>query len=318
MYKLLPCSLAIIIFLGACHAPDHSEALQVIKKSFINAQAIVSENNEDIYEVLAAKRRDIQTKAKADVWEPKANAVKELSAGIIIYINSLQKQLSAAQQVDDADVKKMILETGDSLYARLVRYNTAVVQVLNPEEFSNNPMLEAQLRKDIENFQKDISVRSGIRPGGMHGKITNLQNWKRVCLDEGSPILVMAMLNKIEQDVLITENGMIEYINSNLVNYGCVLSFEKFQAIAVLSSSYIKTGQEIEVAAGLGAFSRALEPAIFINGIKMRLNDEGVALYKLKATSKPGKYTVPVMFDYIKSDGSRDCFTKKLQYIIAE
>jgi hypothetical protein len=316
MYKLLLCSLAIIIFLAACHTSDHSEALQVINKSFINAQAILSEKNEDIYEVLANKRKDPQTKAKADVWEPKALVVKRLTTGVKSYISNIKQQLSAVPSQDEAAVRKLIKITGDSLYATLVNYNTATVQVLQPKEFIDNPSLEAQLKKDVEYLKREISTRSGIQPDSMHGQLTDLQNWKRVYLEEGSLILVMAMLNKIEQDVLITENSIIEYINSYL-GYGCVLSFEKFQTIAVLSSSYIKAGQEIEVTAGVGSFSAASKPIIFINGVKTRLNDEGVALYTLKAIGNPGKYSVPVKVEYVRPDGSTAIIIKKLEYIIA-
>lgn len=317
MYKLLPIFIAALSSLGACHAPDHSEALQVINKSFINAQTILSEKNEKVYEVLADKRKDPQTKAKAGVWEPKALVVKRLTTGIKSYIKRIKQQLDALAPNDEAPVRELIKVTGDSLYARLLNYNAAVVDVLHPEEFADNPSLEALLRKDVEYLKREISTRSGIQPDSMHGQLTDLQNWKRVYLDERSLILAMAMLNKIEQDVLITENGIIEYINSYL-GYGCVLSFEKFQAIAVLNSSCIKAGQEIEVTAGVGAFSAASKPTIFINGVKTRLNDEGVAIYSLKATGKPGKYTVPVKVEYYKPDGSREFVTKKLEYIIAE
>ncbi len=317
MYKLLPCSLAVVILFTSCHTPDHSEALRVINKSFINAQAILSERNEDIYEVLAAKRRDPQTNAKATLWEPKALVVKELTAGIKSYIKSIKQQLDALPPHDEAQVRKLIKVTGDSLYTRVLKYNTAVVGVLYSEEFVDNPMLQVQLKKDVEYLKEDISARSGIRPGGMHGKIPNLQNWKKVYLEEGSPILVMAMLNKIEQDVMMTEHTMARYINNQVSSLNCG-NYERFSAVMVLSSSYVKAGQEIEVTAGVGAFSAAAAPAVYINGIKRRLNDEGVALYSLKATGKPGKYTVPVKVEYVKPDGSKAFVIKNLRYIIAE
>lgn len=317
MYKLLPYSLAVILFLAACHTPDHSEALQIINKSFINAQAILSEKNEDIYEVLAAKRRDPQTNAKATVWEPKVLVVKKLTTGIKSYIKSIKQQLDALPPHDEAAARKLIKVTGDSLYARLFNYNTAVVRVLYPEEFSDYPQLEMQLRKDVEYLKKDISDRSGIQPDSMHGQLTDLQNWKKVYLEEGSPILVMAMLNKIEQDVLVTEHTMASYINNQVSSLNCG-NYDRFSAVMVLSSSYVKAGQEIEVTAGVVSYSAAAKPDVFIDGNKRRLNDEGVALYRLKANGKPGKYTVPVKVEYYKPDGSRVFVTRNLEYIIAE
>jgi len=91
-----------------------------------------------------------------------------------------------------------------------------------------------------------------------------------------------------------------------------------FEAIAVLSSSYINSGQSIQVSAGVGAFSVASNPTISINGKVIDLKGRALAEYSFTPIGKPGKYRVPVKIEFTKPDGSLEVHTTELEYIIAE
>lgn len=54
----------------------------------------------------------------------------------------------------------------------------------------------------------------------------------------------------------------------------------------------------LTINAGIGTYSKAAQPKIRINGIIAPLNEEGIAIYQLKAPKKPGEYTVPVVISY--------------------
>ena len=60
------------------------------------------------------------------------------------------------------------------------------------------------------------------------------------------------------------------------------------QRLAVISSSYVKAGQEIEITSGIGAFSKAAMPTISINKKNISLDADGAARYRFKASDKPG------------------------------
>lgn len=307
--------MALCLFLSACQTRDNPETIHAIGNSLSKANEVIAANNETVYEDLAEKLKDLRTQAKASLWMPRALTVKTLSEEVYKYINGLKQQLGALKEDDKAGVQKLFRKEGDSLYNKLVRYNKDVLLALNPEAFGDWPMVAVQLKKDIESFQKDIAARSGILIDSVSGQSPNNQHWAKVYLHPSSRPLAMAILNKIHNDVLVTENSLAYHINrqtSSLVHH-----YEVFRAVAVLSSSYVKAGQPIEVTVGIGAFSAASRPTITINGSVMKLEDE-VAVYNLNTNQKPGKYMVPVKIQYAKPDGSDAIVTKNLEYIIAE
>lgn len=80
----------------------------------------------------------------------------------------------------------------------------------------------------------------------------------------------------------------------------------------------MQKGEIIEINAGVGAFSIKAEPNIVINGKHIDINSDGVAIYKFKSSSKPGKHYVPVSIEFIKPDGQKIKVEKKIEYTVAE
>lgn len=77
-----------------------------------------------------------------------------------------------------------------------------------------------------------------------------------------------------------------------------------FDGIAVLSSSYVKQGQPIEVTAGIADFDTAREPRIMVGGKEIAIDkNDGAAVYRFAAKGTPGKYKIRVEFEYTKPDG---------------
>lgn len=60
------------------------------------------------------------------------------------------------------------------------------------------------------------------------------------------------------------------------------------------------------------------QPAFFINGIEVKCDADGVAVYKFKSPMKAGKYSVPVKIIYTKPNGIKDTVFKTLSYTVAE
>ena len=69
------------------------------------------------------------------------------------------------------------------------------------------------------------------------------------------------------------------------------------------SSSYVNAGEEIEITSGIGAFSKAAQPIILINGKNVSSDADGAAHYKFKASDKPGKHVVPVEINFTDQEG---------------
>lgn len=57
-------------------------------------------------------------------------------------------------------------------------------------------------------------------------------------------------------------------------------------------------GDVLGIKAGIGAFSKASQPVISVNGKTIELGDEGYAFTKMKVPQKPGKYKILVSVSF--------------------
>ena len=82
-------------------------------------------------------------------------------------------------------------------------------------------------------------------------------------------------LNKIKNDVLVTEYYMIDYVFKH-VDAATVDYYENFSALVGSSTTYLKKGQSLIVSAGIGAFSKRADPRIMIDGVERSLKTPNI------------------------------------------
>jgi gliding motility-associated protein GldM len=76
-------------------------------------------------------------------------------------------------------------------------------------------------------------------------------------------------------------------------------------------------GEEIEITAGVGAYSKSSAPVISINGAGVSLGEEGFASYKMTASSV-GSHSVPVRISYMNQvTGKQEVLEKNVEYTVA-
>src|SRR5215211_1710054 len=85
MYLVLTALLALNV------SSEVLNAFQTVEVSITNSNNVISDKNKVTYESFAAKLADGQTKAKAEIWSPKADAVKKLSADMFAYVETLKE-----------------------------------------------------------------------------------------------------------------------------------------------------------------------------------------------------------------------------------
>jgi hypothetical protein len=93
--------------------------------------------------------------------------------------------------------------------------------------------------------------------------------------------------------------------------------YDKHTVIASLNSSYVKSGQAVELTVGMGSFTDDLTPRITIDGKELKLNNDGVVVHKFIVNGTPGNHRIPVKVEYTKPDGSKGYALKYVEYIIA-
>jgi gliding motility-associated protein GldM len=322
MYLVLTALLALNV------SSEILNAFKVVNVSIANSNAVITEKNNATYSSFADKAKDPQTAAKAAIWAPKAEEVKKISADLYNYIENIKTEMKKKSKLeikdgvehyseDNLDAPTALMDKegkGKELYDKLVAYRKNVIGVLKPEEFADNPKFQEDLKKDIEAFNKNLPINMNV-PKSQSGKeySNDAKGWTTNYFHMTPTVAAMTILSKFQNDVKSSEAQMVDYLHSQI---GTVkLVYDKFQAIATSNTTYAMPGDNIEITAGVGAFSDAAKPRITINGAPQALGSDGTAIFKTTA-SGTGEHSVNVHIEFNKPDGSVDKVDKKVTYTV--
>ena len=126
-------------------------------------------------------------------------------------------------------------------------------------------------------------------------------------------VAALTMLSKFQNNVKNAESEIVTYCHNQI---GAVkVIYDQFAALVGQSSNYVMPGQEIQITAGVGAYSKAAQPQISINGSSAALDADGRAVYKLTA-SGAGNHSVPVNVTYTKPDGTKESKSFNVEYTV--
>ncbi|MBO9562040.1 MAG: hypothetical protein J7621_04670 [Niastella sp.] len=299
----------------ACKDNIDAKKMDKITRSLNRTNKLIDAHNEEIYSTLERKLRSVRTRAKAEIWNPKALRVKKLSAGLYAYIDSLQKQVSSPDATTK-EIRRLLNKESGRLHGDLAAYCEAVSVIDTTEFVDNSRMLEA-LKRDMVNLRKFIALRLNM---GMDSTLilhTDARQLARMYFDNTTPAQASMVLSKFRNDILVIENGLAVYFNMWAVNNYCGYT-PGCPVIGMINVTHVKAGHGMEVYAGRGSYSTEADPRITIGDSTMGIGPDGTTTYDFIAKGKPGKYTIPVQIEYYKPDGSKNTFTKKLEYTIAE
>jgi gliding motility-associated protein GldM len=93
--------------------------------------------------------------------------------------------------------------------------------------------------------------------------------------------------------------------------------FDTYTAIVGQSSNYVMPGQDIEITAGVGAFSKAALPQIVIGGSNVNIGEDGTAKTKLPGGSN-GDHSIPVRITYTDQDGKQQVINQEVKYTVGQ
>lgn len=303
-------AVVFVLVLVSCGPQENAEQLRAVNQSLERYNKSITDDNKLLIASLLDKQKDPQTAAVVEPWFQRANKIHQ-------YADSLRKMMEEikSELINKSDslkreyvtvVKQLYIENGvgSKLFQRLTTFKDSIPLFIN----SNRP-------SDVPN---DIPLLPGyIDSLSASGHLQYEKNWLEKSFGRSSSLMAMIMLNKIENDVLETEKMLLEYCNSRF----CIMKviYNQYQALAVLSSSYVKKGQPIEITAGIGGFTDAMKPRVTIGGKVIKLNEnDGTAVHQFIADGKPGKHSVMVKIDFAGINGSQERVAKKLEYIIAD
>jgi gliding motility-associated protein GldM len=325
MYLVLTALLALNV------SAEILNAFKTVNNSIGTSNKVVTDKNNLTYAAFDKALNDAQTKANAEIWAPKAKQIQKISSSMYSTIDGMKNllvqesqpdfdkdgklikyndaNLDAATRVFDKDGK------GKILYDSLADYKQQMLAVLNPNEFKDNKVLFEEVTKARADFEKQLPLDLST-PKSQTGAAESgdkMKDWVTNYFHMTPTIAAITILSKFQNDVKNSEAQMVDYCYKQIGSVKVV--YNQFEAFAGTNATYLMPGDELEVQAGIGAFSAAAKPDITINGAHQTLNNDGVADFKTKVEGA-GEHTLTVNIAYTKPDGTLATIPKTIKYTV--
>jgi gliding motility-associated protein GldM len=306
MYLVLTALLALNV------SSEILNAFKVVDKSLETSNGNLASANKTLYTSLQGKLNDPMTAEKAKPWNDKALQAQKLSTEMDAYINNLKTELKKEAGLKMVEGKEQFKE--DDLEAATRLFGSGEGGKKKGPEFEQKlkDYRKAMLGIDSEilkEFEKTFPV--DVEPiKGQDGKVKDFTN---AYFHMTPTVAGLTLLSKFQNNVKNAENAVVTYCHNQV---GAVkVVYDQFAALVGQSSNYVMPGEEVEITAGVGAYSKAAQPQITINGSSAALGPDGRASYKFQA-SGGGARSVPVNVTFTKPDGTKETKSFDVKYTV--
>jgi gliding motility-associated protein GldM len=303
MYLVLTALLALNV------SAEILNAFKTVNTSLEKTNTVVGASTETIIASLTEKLTDPSSATKAAIWKPKAEEVTKLTAGVYNYIKSLKDQIintaggdaatgKPLTKDDNLDIPTRLLidqGAGKKLLQMLTEYKASVLKV--------DPLISTQFATSL--------------PINLDKPVTNSKSssWESAYFHMVPTVAAITMLSKFQNDVKTTENKVVAFCHEQVGKV--TVRFDTYAAIVGQSSKYLMPGQNLEIVAGVGAFSKNAKPVINIGGQTIPVGDEGTATHSI-AGGGVGNHTVGVTVSYTDQEGKLQTIKKDIEYTVGQ
>jgi gliding motility-associated protein GldM len=317
MYLVLTALLALNV------SAEILNAFKTVERSLSETNKTLAVSTRTVMGSFEDKLNDPKTHDKAAQWYPKAQTATSASKSLFDYIEGMKQQIlknagfdptkkkdglpDSTYKEDNQDVAThyMIEEgKGQELFNRLKAYREQMVSLGH----SGAGDSAKDLSKDISELVKQINLETPRTKAGA-------KDWQTAYFHMVPTVAAITILSKFQNDVRTTENRVVSLLHEQVGKVE--VRYDKFAAIVGQSTNYVMPGQEIEINAGVGAFSSAAAPTISINGTGAPLGPDGQAKLKVQGGGL-GKHTVPVVISFKDQDGIMQTVRKDVEYTVGQ
>ena len=303
MYLVLTALLALNV------SSEILNAFKTIDTSLNNANNTINDKNHQIFNSFEEMLSDPKTKDSAAVWFPRADQARKMSDSMITYISALKDEIlkqsdlkpDGTYKEDDLEAATRIMSDpgtkGEELRKKLTAYRDNLLAI--------NPLIDSVFQHG-KGLPIDLST-----PKSYNKSSTN--SWASAYFNMVPTVASLTILDKFENDIKNSESMVVDFCHRQV---GAVkLVYDQFEALAGTNATYLMPGQELDITAGVGAFSKAANPTVTVDGQNQPLNDSGYALFK-STVGAPGSYTKNVKITFTKPDGTIASVDKVIQYTV--
>lgn len=303
MYLVLTALLALNV------SAEILNAFKTVNRSIDNANGVLNANNNNIYASFANKLTKPESRAKAEIWKPKADKVKALTAAMYDKIEVLKTKVKEYGGYIHGNKDSLGYESNLDAATRLM------------DTEKQGPKLEAELKKlkeDLLNVDPEIKQEFAAKlpidltyPESKTGNKSN--SWTTSYFHMTPAIAAITILNKFQNDIKTSENQIVTFCHNKIGEVE--VRFDKLGFVGGLSSQYLMPGEKLTVYAALGATSSGAAPQISINGRPVSLNADGIAETEFPVS---GSGNANVVIRYKDQDGIEKTINKVLPYTVGQ
>ncbi len=292
MYLVLTALLALNV------SSEILNAFKTVRRSLESSNTTVNASTGLIMKSLEDKASEPETSERATPWFQKAQKVVTVSDDIYKYIETLKNQIitkaggkpgdpSVSFKEDNLDiVTKLFVKGGEGnkLLERLKKFQSDILAI--------DPEIDSAFKKSLN---IDLS-----NPPGQDGKT---KPWDVAYFHMVPTVAGLTILSKFQNDIKGAENKVVSFCHQKVGEVKVV--FDSYAAIVGQNSNYLMPGQELEIKAGIGAFSKSARPVITIGSTTVPINDSGYAFTKIPVSSV-GQFNVPVRISFTNQNTGKD------------
>lgn len=310
MKQALVFSVIVLIFCSCSNiSKSDLSAFHYSYNSLEHSNQALKFSSDAICRQLSTKINHLSYRNDSFVWYAEANRFSKLCDSACEHIQQLKFQL----------IKQSGKNT-DQLYAsgnfRLAEHFFVTeknsLKLYNVLKFLIDSAMNT--RWDVDS----MICRQLIRNSNlMDTSLNDSKKFTKTFFNGVSTAAALSTLSKFENDIRNIEHEFVTYCY-NMTLPGCILQYERFQAIVGQSSNCVKAGDNIELFAGIGSFSVAAVPKFSIDGKAINCDIDGVMTYKFKTPLKAGNYSKSVKIEYTKPDGTRESKQYEITYSVID
>lgn len=301
MYLVLTALLALNV------SAEILNAFKTVNNSLTNANNIIDQKNADITRSFEAEKKDQRTAERAAIWAPKAAQARKIASDMVAYLEGIKMEILKASKYDPQTGKysedeleattRIMTEgpRGKELLQKLIAFKANMLTVV-PEKKSE--------------FEKELPIDLSIPPSKNEA---SKNSWELAYFRMVPTVASLTILSKFENDVKNSESLIVDYCHRQVGEVQYV--YDQFQAIASANSQYFMPGQEIQITAGVGAFSKASTPRVSVDGASVAIGPDGTALYK-STVGGTGSYKKMVSITFKTPAGRDSTVTREVAYTV--
>src|SRR5687768_810357 len=302
MYLVLTALLALNV------SSEILNAFKTVNNSLEKTNEVVSASTNQVMISLKEKLTDPGTREKAMIWYPKAEKVQGYAKGLYEYIEGLKKSIMTSAKYDPASGKDKGVDNLEVSTRIMVDKGEGKTLKNKLEEFKKLILADSALAK---NFASSLSINTDMP------KTKNKSNrtWEAAYFHMVPTVAALTILSKFQNDVKTSENNVVTFCHEQVGKV--VYRQDAVAALALANSTNLLPGQDLEITAGVGGFSKAVNPVITIGGQTVQLGEDGAAHLKIRADGI-GAHSVPVVIRYTDQDGKVQTIEKRIEYSVGQ